>query len=105
MISTRPSAPWTVRRCVAVVAIVSAPWSLVACGDDGDDGDVGPVDTISPSSTITTNVPQSSTSVPVPTSDPGAAGGQGSQPEQPGGTAQDPMVTNTTQAPPASAGE
>jgi len=89
---------------VAAACLVSAPWSLVACGDDGDGGDVGPVGTISSSSTITTNVPQTSTSVPVPTSDPGASPGLGSQPEQPGGTAQDPMVTNTTQTPSVTAG-
>ena len=105
--TTRPLAlhSRSLRRLAAGTVLLATPLLAVACNDDTSDPTNGTPDSSiqrNPNST-TTGVPQTSTSVPVPTSDAGATPGQGSQPEQPGGTAQ-PQDGGSMQTVPGSSG-
>ena len=91
-----------VRRGVAAAVLLAVPAFAVACDDGGSPDGTTPTEEVNPDST-TSGVAPTSDPVDVPTSVSGGPAGQGSIPEQPGGTAQ-PMeqgATNTTSAPDA----
>lgn len=94
------SRPTVRARLIGAVVLLALPVLAIACDDGGSPDGTTPTQEVNPDST-TTNVPQSSTSVNVPTTVSGGPAGQGSVPEQPGGTAQpmEPGATNTTMAP------
>ena len=90
------------RRGVAAAVLLAVPAFAVACDDGGSPDGTTPTEEVNSDST-TSGVAPTSDPVNVPTSVSGGPAGQGSVPEQPGGTAQpmDQGGMNTTPAPDA----
>jgi hypothetical protein len=85
------------RRFLGIGVLAAVVLLGAGCSDDTDDAP----ETTSPQNSTTTGVPSTSSSVPVPTSNPGGAAGQGTQPPQPGGTAQPDDTSGAAEPGPA----